>query len=318
MELVHTYQTSLDELKRERIDCIIAASGFHPRCTYIAENLRIGNAHKIVITFDEKDHAELRKQNESVFSDLGFISIDENIKSGKNIETLLKSQCNNSVADSFNILVDYSCMPKLWISTILNYLHDNDSLKEKINVFFAYTPRKFVPVNKRTVEFVGPVSGKEESMMNDKGISLIAGLDNSLDSTMKIINKVNPDRIYAFIPEPAFSEEYLRTLMKINKPLLDKIEKGNIIRYPAKDPEQINSILTSLCLELRLDSRIMIVPQGPKTFALTSLLLSLRYPDIKLWEIISSAGKQNAEDGMASGESVILKTIFSNDDEDDD
>ncbi len=318
MELVHTYQASYEELKREKMNCIIAASGFHSRCTYVAENINLDETHKLLITFDEKEHNELRQKNESVFRNLGFININESSRSGKNIENLLKSTCNDSVSENLNILIDYSCMPKIWISTILNYIHDNESLKQRINVFFAYTPKKFVPGAKKSIEFIGPISQTEEQLKNDKGIALLAGLDNSIHSTMKIIEKVNPDKIFAFIPNPAFCEDYLQSVLETNKPLLEKIDKDNIIKYPARNPDQINSLLTSLCLELRLNSRIVIVPQGPKTFALSSLLLSIRYPDIKLWEIISRADKYNPGEGIASGEPVILKAIFCDDDEDED
>lgn len=317
MELVHTYQTAFEELRREKLNCIIAAAGFHSRCTYVAENMDIGDAKKLVVTFDEKDSTGFRQEHESVFKKLGFISVSESINSGNNIEKLLSSICNDGVSENLNILVDYSCMPKIWISTILNYIHDNESLKQRINVFFAYTPKKFVAGAKKRVEFIGPITRTDESIKNDKGIVLLAGLDNSLGSTMKIIDKVNPERIFAFIPDPAFNEDYLKSLLETNKPLLEEVDKDDIMKYPAENPDQINSLLTSLCLELRLNSRIVIVPQGPKTFTLTSLLLSMRYPDIKLWEIISSAGKYNPEEGIADGKPVILKAIFSDDDEEE-
>ena len=318
MELVHTYQTAFEEHKREKTDCIIAASGFHSRCTYVAENMNLHEASKLLITFDENEQVELRQKNEAVFRNLGFITINESSRSISNIEKLLNSTLNDNVSESLNIVIDYSCMPKIWISAILNFIHENESLKQRINIYFAYTPKKFIAGAKRTVEFIGPISGTDEQIKIDKSVALIAGLDNSPDSTMKIINKVNPDRIFAFIPDPAFSADYLKSLLDNNKSLLEMVDRNDILKYPAGNPEQINSLLTSLCLDLRLNSRVVIVPQGPKTFALTSLLLSMRYPDIKLWEIISRTGKYNTEEGIADGKPVILKAIFCNDDEDDD
>ena len=318
MELVHTYQISFNELKTEKIDCMIAASGFHARCTYIAENINLERTYKLMITFDETDNINLKKENELVFEELGFLSVSSSSKSGEKIEKLINNICNNSASENLNILIDYSCMPKLWIATILDFINNNESLKQKINIFFAYTPKKFIPNVKKTVDFLGPISETTDLVQNDKDISLLTGLDNNSEFITTLIDTINPQKIYAFVPEPSFNKGYSESVMETNKSLLDKVDKDNIIKYPANNPEHINSLLTSLCLQLRLDSRIVIVPQGPKTFALTSLLLSIRYPDIKLWEIISKDIAFNREEGVASGKPIVLKTIFCSDDEDED
>ncbi len=317
MELIHTYQITLEELNTERIDCIIAASGFHSRCTYLSENIILENVAKHLITFDDNDYIKLRKRNESVFIKLGFRTFIEKARSGKEIEKLLEYVCRNNEFEILNILVDYSCMPKIWIATILDYISRNDLPGQRINIFFSYTPKRFLPNIKKIVDFIGPIIEPKDLLKNESNLTLIAGLDNNYESIVKLTKDVNPARIFAFIPEPAFEDAYSKSVIKKNKPLLEKIGHENTIKYPANNQEEINSILTSLCLELRLNSRIIIVPLGPKTFALTALLLSLRYPDIKLWDITSRIYKYNPKGGVASGDPVILKVAFCNDDEDE-
>ncbi|UCH13464.1 MAG: hypothetical protein JSV22_10155 [Bacteroidales bacterium] len=317
MELIHTYQIDLDELKTEKIDCIIAASGFHSRCTYLAEKIDLGHSRKHLITFDDNDYANLRKENESVFIKLGFHPFTEKAKSGKEIEILLDKVCRNNSSGILNIIVDYSCMPKVWIATILDYISRNELSQERINLFFTYSPKQFLPNVKKIVDYIGPIIEPKDLIQNDENLTLMVGLDNHYDAVNKLAKDINPQRIYAFIPEPAFAEEYSKSVLKKNKPLLERIGNDNIIKYPAGNPEEINSKLTSLCLEMRLNSRIIIVPLGPKTFALTSLLLSLRYPDIKLWDITSKIYNYNPKGGKVSGEPVILKTVFCNDNEDE-
>jgi hypothetical protein len=317
MELTHTYQISLEELKTEKIDCIIAASGFHSRCTYLSENIDINGTGKHLVTYDDNSYINFRKENESVFINLGFLPFIEKARSGKEIEKLLDRVCNNNASEILNIIVDYSCMPKTWIATILDFISRNDLPEQRINIFFAYTPKKFLPNIKKIVEFIGPIIEPKDLIHNETNLTLIAGLDNNYESIIKLVKDIKPQRIFAFVPEPAFDEEYSKSVLKKNRPLLEKIGDENIIKYPAKNQEEINSILTSLCLEIRLNSRIIMVPLGPKTFALTSLLLSLRYPDIKLWDITSRIYNYNPRGGRASGAPVILKTVFSMDDEDE-
>ncbi len=317
MELIHTYQISLEELKIEKIDCIIAASGFHSRCTYLSENISLADISKHLVTYDDNDYIDFRKENESVFIKLGFRPFMEKARSGKEIEKLLENVCRNNAFETLNILVDYSCMPKVWIATILDYISKNELPAHRINIFFSYTPKRFLPNIKKIVDFIGPIIEPKDLIKNDKNLTLIAGLDNNHESIVRLARDINPSRIYAFVPEPAFDDAYTKSVIKKNKPLLDKIGHENTIKYPAINQEVINSKLTSLCLELRLNSRIIIVPLGPKTFALTALLLSLRYPDIKLWDITSRIYKYNPKGGVASGAPVILKVAFCSDDEDE-
>ena len=119
---------------------------------------------------------------------------------------------------------------------------------------------------------------------------------------------------------PYFShdKEYFNWLIQQNEPFLSKIPLERIIKYPAQNPDQISSMLTSLCLDLRLDSTVFIVPQGPKTFGLTSILLSVRYPDINLWKLKSKEKKIVSDEGLADGEPIIIKSVFCPEDDLDD
>ena len=109
--------------------------------------------------------------------------------------------------------------------------------EERINVFFTYTPKQFLPNVKKIVEFIGPIIESKDIIKNDGNLTLIVGLDNNYESVNKLTKDINPRRIYAFVPEPAFAEEYSKSVLKKNKPLLEKIGNENIIKYPAGDPE---------------------------------------------------------------------------------
>jgi hypothetical protein len=62
----------------------------------------------------------------------------------------------------------------------------------------------------------------------------------------------------------------------------------------------------------------MIIPQGPKVFSMMALLISLRYPDIKLWEIIGRNGTRAQGTGLPSSDPVIVKVSFQDDDNEED
>jgi hypothetical protein len=57
----------------------------------------------------------------------------------------------------------------------------------------------------------------------------------------------------------------------------------------------------------------MIIPQGPKTFSMMSMLLSVRYPDVKLWEVIIKDPKTSPEHGQPVANPIIVKVSFISD-----
>jgi hypothetical protein len=311
MELAHICHVSYRMFRTEKIDFMIAASGYQTRSTHLAGLNPAPNARKYMLSFSEADHHELRQRHEVVLSEMGFQMFKASPDKPEEVEDLIKTICNTSSGREINLLVDYSCMPKLWFASILDSIIRNDFHAKKITVFFSYTPKKFsLEAGKNAVKYLGPMIFSKDHLKKSKPIALVAGLDNSFKSTMELVKKLNPATILAFIPENSHDPEYAASVMENNKKLLEVLDKNNIIHYEALDPESINSILTSRCLDLRLKHEVVIVPQGPKSFSLVSSLLSIRYPDIKLWEIITAGKPADPNNGAAEGEPVVLKVTF--------
>ena len=319
MELVHNYQVKFEELNTERIDFFIAASGYQKRCTYLAENLCLTNTEKLLITFDEKHRPELRSENERVFKDLEFYSITSAPDDNTEIEKLLGKMCSVISRQELNILIDYSCMSKVWYATIIDFFIRNEPGARRINIYLSYTPKKnnAFPVKSKwkSLDPVLPQSKKEK-----KGVpvSLVTGINSNLEPSLDLIEEVKPANIFAFVPSFSHDTEYYNKLMDFNRPLLEKIRPEKILKYPAQRPDQICSMLTSVCLDLRIDHDVLLVPQGPKTFALSAILLSMRYPDIKILDLKSTAKPPNDDEGLPAGEPVIMKSIFCCEDDADD
>ena len=99
-----------------------------------------------------------------------------------------------------------------------------------------------------------------------------------------------------------------------NFKLIDSLHKRNVFTYPFDDMEKTHSILTDLCLELRLNYRIILAPLGPKPFALVSLLVGTRYPDVEIWRV--GAGKlESVYDRIPQGEPLVYLVEFGKDED---
>jgi hypothetical protein len=292
---------------------MIAACGTQPRCYDLAEKLHPVISKKILLTDNKTCNSKFFEN----FISFGFKNLATQENEPLVIESILKEVCQVNKTQ-LNILIDYSCMPKRWYAMIIDSITRQSYAAQRINLFFSYTPKIFERKEGKTViDYVGPILLNRDVPKEKKPVSLIASLDNSNSSMMEAIQVVNPQKIFAFVPHCTHDPGYTQLVRENNKKLLERLDNNSIINYNADSPEEINSLLTSYCLDQRIASEVVIVPQGPKTFSMMSMLLSVRYPDVKLWEIILKEHKSASGQGMPAGNPVLVKVSFLNDDEDD-
>ena len=307
MELTHLNQFEAEDLQRLKIACLIATAGPQSRCLHLAEKLHKNVARKILLLAGNEDQKPSAKSL-PVFASYGFTQHD-----AAGIYKLLHNIFNIRT-EELNIVVDYSCMPKKWYAMFIDGITRNNYPPDAINLYLSYTPKLFEKKpGKQAIGYFGPIINNRDNLRDKKPVSMIVSLDNNHNTVMEAVKKVKPQKILAFIPNCTHDPEYSRLVQENNKSLLSQIDSVNIIRYEADKPEQINALLTSCCLDERVDSEVVIVPQGPKTFSMMSMLLSVRYPDVKLWEIIFKDLTTNTEHGKPAANPVIVKVSFIND-----
>lgn len=313
MELVHNYQININELCNEKIDYFIAASDYQKRSTFLAENFKKTTARKLLLSIENDQKNE---PNIKIFEDLGFIPLKTIENKRQEIEDILNKICEEKSSDILNILVDYSCMTKVCYASIVDFLLRNDLKNEKINMFFSYTPKsKNALPSHPKLRSIDPLFSyyKKE---NTRKTALVIGLNSNEEPTTDIIKHLDPEKIVLFIPQLNHDQQYNEALYNFNQEVIKNVPKNNVYNYPANNPDQIASMLTSVCLDLRLNYNVVLIPQGPKPFALASILLSTKYPDIRLMEISSSEIKPNDE-GAPVGDPVIVKSVFCSEEEED-
>jgi hypothetical protein len=315
MELTHLNQIDFNELQFEKIDCLIASCNNQPRCYYLAEKVHSLIPKRILLTITKPDHKQNSCKYLHIFSDFGFKNFVNAENESKVIDDLLFDLCNINT-HQLNIVVDYSCMPKKWYALIIDSMIRNSYRASRINLFFSYTPKIFERKSgKNDIDYVGPILFNRDNLRDRKPVSMIASLDSNHNTIMEAISKVKPQKIFAFIPRCAHDPDYTGLVLENNKSLLERLDSNSIINYDADRPEEINTLLTSYCLDQRISSEVIIVPQGPKTFSMMSLLLAVRYPDVKLWEIILRDQKTSTDHGQPAANPVVVKVSFINDED---
>lgn len=314
MELTHISELDYNELRYEHFDYFIAVCGYQPRCYFLASQAGLNATAKFLLKIDEQDNCDNRKKHMDFFETTGFKSYAGSVTETAAIEQLVGEICNKNF-ERLNILIDYSCMPKKWYAVIMNNITRNNFKSKKINLFLSYTPKVFEQTKKiNNTEYFGPIIHDKDNLSKKKPVTIIAGLDNNAKLLHEAITRIRPLNILAFVPESKTDPDYTCSVTDNNKSLLEKLSANYIFRYDMNHPEAINSMLTSCCLDLRINQEVMIIPQGPKVFSMMALLLSIRYPDIKLWEIIGKNGMHAQGKGLPASDPIIVKASFLDDD----
>ncbi|MDP4209636.1 MAG: hypothetical protein Q8928_12555 [Bacteroidota bacterium] len=312
MELDNTSQESVKYLTQQGMDIYLAVSANESRCTGLLEKVDVSNiGHKIALSFTDQKKTQIREQNDNRFKSLGFILTGVPSCEVSVLHEILDPICIQNFKDKFNILIDYSCMTQVWYNEIINYFLKLEEQCSNISLWFAYSPAAYnkpeTILNKFSYQAIP--EGKP-----DKPLALIIGLGYDKGRTEELAQKINAQAVYAFYPDPSMDDRYVNDLLKHNLGLLKKIDQSNIVPYPLYDLNSTNSLITALCVNLRLKYRIVLASVGPKTFSLLSYILSARYPDITIWNV--TAGPNQANDRKPNGDLLLYKAEFTSEEVD--
>ncbi len=314
MELDNNIQIPSEYLQSQRFDAFIAVSGFESRSSYLTEKVDTSTIpDKIVLAYNELSDCLFRPHNDKKFREFGFTFFHVPSKDISGLSGILDSICAKRQKESLDILIDYSCMTKIWYNGILAYFANLEEHYSNVNLWFCYSPSEFIKghsdISNKFFDTDIPKS------LNKKPIALILGLGFEPGRSEELALKSNALVTFAFYADPAYDERYVREVLENNHSLLKKISQDKVIKYPIYDLNSINDSLTQLCIKLRLTHQLVLAPIGPKPFTLMCFILSTRYPDIKLWKV-STAGNFAATDRKPYGELLLCKVSFTSEEVD--
>jgi hypothetical protein len=114
-------------------------------------------------------------------------------------------------------------------------------------------------------------------------------------------------KIVAFIPESPVGE-YESEVYAANESMLIELEPRQILRYPVADPERTLAMLDSAIRGLEPHHNVVILPGGPKIFALCSFIACSIHRSAAVWRV-SSGGSIKPRDVLPSDHFVGLRWV---------
>ena len=281
MELEYGKQINLNSLTDYEIDVIIISKNHEKRWDSLLNNLRLhrsyDSAFKLLLTYENELEDEVQ----------GFKTIKPSVTNTDDITLALDSLFLSSRKEEITVLIDYSCMTKVWYYTIMLYFSQRSLGLSNAKLLFSYTPSKFskpqLPKHNNKIE---PLPGKYR-IPQSKPKALIVCLGYEEKKAEGIIDYLDPKETIIIYSKPTIDKAFSYQIETSNKDLLDKIDR--VITYQFDNLVDIEGVLYSLYITLKNEYSIIIAPLGPKPFTFMAMLMSLKYNEIDIWRVSSGS-----------------------------
>ena len=309
--ITKTRQVDESVLDKIDFDLVLTASGFESRGSFLMmHHSSIKSKNRLVIGFDNFRDDIVRIANDKIFTSLGFKFVVCSGNEASPILRKLEEIFGDQSSKHINVLVDYSCMTRLWYAEILKFFSSKE--RSEIDLYFSYTVSKYVPppndppLNK----FVQPIEGFYSISVPVKPTALLVGL-GYVSNRAYGLSEYFDVKPFLFLNDASFNEEFHNEVIQQNQELINDVPPSHIFEYPLNNLCFTETLLNHICLDLLRDYRVVLAPCGPKPFTLLSLVTSLRLENVDVWRI--SAGEDESPiDRQPLGKVLILKcTIVS-------
>ena len=318
MKLEYAQQIDVEDISNVQFDLLIASSGFEKRAPHFFQNFAIDDtmAEKWVFCYRDRDIYEV-EENIDAFLSMGFKVFDAYENSHLEMRQTLSNYLQNSRGKRvINLLIDYSCMTKVWYASVLQYLNDlQTSDYEEVNIFFAYTEAQFEEPSSANPSYSASLMNGFHALESPhKRVAMLIGLGYEENRALGLIEYLHIDfkNCYIFKTDEMSNPEFHAALKVNNASLLKRIPKDQVFEYPINDLAYLDSILSTLVNHLRSEERrVLIAPLGPKPFSLLTLLLATKDPFINVHRVSQTPKSTPATRLPNLNKSPILcKAIF--------
>lgn len=221
----------------------------------------------------------------------------------------LGSLCQEHHESGISLAIDFSSLDRgLMAELLLAIFRNKDQI---IDFEVMYFPQKFSkPQTKlETVTKFGPVSPEfsGSSRSSSQKLCMIVGAGYEFGKVIGAQDRLEPDEIFVFTPVGT-DPKFVDAVTKANYGFEFIGDANNIINYDLSSPEDTFASLFELVRHKKSTHRVLLLPMGPKIFAVFSLLIAIRFhPDVRVWHYSTHRnGESQTSDAFASGQRISL------------
>lgn len=292
------------------VDVLIAACGYEGRARAVAQEFHDVAKKKLAIGFTTQHELEYRANSEW-FESAGFDFLEVSDSVFRETVDQYLLQCASDRSE-LSVEVDISCFNRSRLAHLVDALRSLPT--KEVKVTFRYSIAEFTP----PVEDVAPTVSVEPVIPQfagwttrpDRPPAAIVGLGYEPNKAIGIVDHLEINNAtWAYYPLGPIPEYYQRVL-EANQSLLDIIQAdGRCQPYDLNEPTQLFSEMNSLVDKLKTHFNAVLIPFGPKLFALVALLVATLHDDVGVWRV-SSGSLEMPVNRKPSGHIVSVSVLL--------
>jgi len=308
-ELQSVVDLAMPDIERSHYDMAIFCTGFESRCTFFAEQIAkqgIRTRMTSVIGFAEDRADPQRLKNDARMKAL--LGTEQTIVSGSSdqplYEVLFGVQSQES--DTLRILLDITSMSRVWYSAVLNWSRFASS-NHRVEVDIVYCVAEYEEdYPHRVISSISAIPGCEGYPDPRGEVIAIFGLGLDGLSPLAVLDDLEPDDILGFAAARDGQRVLDARTQEANQGLLDLFR--DCLIFPLLSVQQTYAGLLEIVSPHVGNRNVVIIPLGPKSHVLSSILVSMKKPEVECLHIAGrSARKMYAQ---PTGEIAMARIVF--------
>lgn len=310
MAKLYIEDLSLEDLFGRTYDISIFSCGYEERASNLATILQKERAGQALVFGFGGTKGKICKANEKVYRDhLNAETTDLGYGETHRIISALRAEIEkHDIAkhvEPFKILIDYSSMPRLWYSEILNFFKNYDS-PLNIEMDFVYSVGEHAQGD-NPQQLGDPIvlPGCEAVATYSKHTVAIFGLGFDSGAPICMHSKIEPDNTFALVARPGALEDYSKKTLSINDEFI-KESVDEVIFSPLSSVKQTYDSLREIFFPYRTSAITVIVPFGPKPHALAAIIAAMNYSSVTC--LYSSTGSSRSR--VTATSELVLSRVY--------
>jgi hypothetical protein len=310
---VHVFAPTI-EVASDSLDGLIYAIGYEARSRFIASEFQDRFAMALGVRLGSQEECSFpsnlawSSEQESVEIVLGQTETEVR----DHVRSWLKLVHDKVSGRRMLVGVDISSFPRVHLAAIVSELCIFGSEVSDVVAHFLYAPAEYSAPSTEpspVVKFGAVTSDFAGISDTGFGLASVIGLGYEPDLALAAQQVLDPATTWLAVPRGQ-DPLYDAAVESANRRVIDICYSTEIWHYSVSRPFDAFIKLESIVAGLRQTQNVVLVPFGPKIFAVICLLIGLVHaPDVGVWRV-SSGRFGHAVDQHASGEVIALGAEF--------
>lgn len=307
---------SIDGLRFEDVDIIVAASGYEPRCTHLVSRLisqwrcdpQEFGRKLVLLEFASQQDIETRRQADAFFLNLEPLwRLKVAKESGYEVHLTVESALATLQGGAAHrrIVIDYSAMSRMLYLSLLQLAAAGHEL------LFSYSIGEYGEAAERypisAVGAVQSVPGFEGLAYHSRPHLHVFGLGYDGVGTLALSDRLEAQRVIVFWAEPGVTAAASGIAKDRNSRLIERAA-AHFCR-DIRDVRGVVSVLSQIAFETSVSDKLVFVPVGPKPHILACAIVAARFEHVTLLAPYLGAGgiRSKFPEIQATGEVIISR-----------